>query len=143
MANVRARKHGHSSHSKVSTTYQSWAHMIARCTNPKNDRYIYYGARGIKVCERWLTFDNFLADMGVRPAGMTLGRKENDGHYEPGNCAWETNAEQGNNKRSSRKITLGEETLTLAQWAARTGLKRETIAYRLNKGLSPELALAA
>lgn len=102
---VRARrtKHGHTSARWASSTYYSWANMIQRCTNPKNHKYPNYGARGITVCERWLTFENFLADVGERPDGLTLDRKDNDGNYEPGNVRWATHKQQANNRRPRRK----------------------------------------
>lgn len=80
-------------------TYRSWGSMIQRCCNPNNPRYPEWGGRGIKVCERWLSFENFLADMGERPEGLTLDRIDNEGHYEPGNCRWSTHREQRMNQR--------------------------------------------
>ena len=77
--------------------------MRQRCQDPNRPDYVYYGARGITVCERWQTFDNFLADMGERPEGMTLDRVDNDGPYEPGNCRWATLSQQQKNQR--RRVT--------------------------------------
>jgi hypothetical protein len=76
--------------------------MKQRCYNPKNPHYSRYGARGIVVCERWLhSFANFYADMGPKPDGKTLDRKDNDGNYEKDNCQWSTPKEQQNNRSST------------------------------------------
>jgi hypothetical protein len=80
-------------------THRCWRSMLARC----NGAHPNYGGRGIKVCKRWLKFENFLADMGERPEGKTLDRyPDNDGNYKPGNCRWATPKEQTNNRRPSR-----------------------------------------
>lgn len=76
-----------------SPTYVSWLAMKGRCLNPANRAYPHYGGRGIGVCERWLTFTNFLADMGVRPDGRVLGRIDHARGYEPGNVEWTTPTE--------------------------------------------------
>lgn len=74
--------------------------MRYRCLNPTNPKYRFYGGRGISICARWESFDNFLADMGPRPAGKTLDRyPDQNGNYEPGNCRWATKAEQVANMR--------------------------------------------
>ena len=96
-------KHGQSGGvSSRSPTYGTWANMLQRCLNPKNPRWSDYGGRGIKVCEQWVTFATFLADMGERPEGKTLDRKSPDGNYEPGNCRWATPLEQRANWRAKR-----------------------------------------
>ena len=95
-------KHGHGLSSGVSNTYKSWSQISQRCNNPKNPDYKYYGARGIKVCEHWNEFKNFLADMGECLKGLTLDRKDNDRNYEPNNCRWATRAEQMRNSRAAK-----------------------------------------
>jgi hypothetical protein len=97
-------KHGMSG----TPTFYAWSAMIQRCTNPNNPRWASYGGRGIKVCDRWMKFENFFADMGPRPKGM-LGRRSlysldrfpnNDGDYKPSNCRWATLQQQTANKRA-------------------------------------------
>ncbi len=82
-----------------SLAYRSWENMKQRCLNPKHDSYHYYGARSIAVDPRWLSFDNFLADMGERPEGTSIDRIDPHGNYEPSNCRWADAKTQANNKR--------------------------------------------
>ncbi len=95
-------RHGHTVSRQHSRTYDSWANMIARCTQVNHHKYPRYGGRGIQICQRWRdSFSNFLSDMGERPNGKTLDRfPNNDGNYEPGNCRWATPKEQSANKDS-------------------------------------------
>ena len=134
-------RHGHSRKGRVSPTYQSWLAMWKRCTYPKHPAYSRYGGRGITVCERWRSFDVFLADMGARPDGTTLERIGNDADYGPDNCRWATDREQANNTTSVRLVTFRGESLSVSAWSRRTGLGITTIKNRLDSGWTHEDAL--
>ena len=123
-------------------THISWRSMMNRCANPKTPGFSNYGGRGIKVCERWLKFENFLTDMGVRPLGTTLDRKDNNGGYDPDNCRWTTPKEQQNNNSYCRIVTANGISQNVQQWSEQTGLGHSTILSRLRRGWSPEAALS-
>lgn len=99
----RSTKHGLIPRSADHRTYNSWHAMLRRCYDPEHPQYADWGGRGIRVCARWHEYPNFLADMGTRPTGRTLDRKDNEGDYEPGNCRWATPKEQQANRRNSRR----------------------------------------
>ena len=131
---VRAKltKHGHASGGRPSRTHLCWNAMLQRCTNEKHASFKDYGGRGIKVCERWFSFKNFLADMGEQPKGLSLERRDNGGPYCKENCTWATQRAQARNTRRNRRLTLRGETMTMVEWAERTGISQYTIATRLN-----------
>jgi hypothetical protein len=132
-----SRTHGMSGTSE----HNAWMGMIQRCTNPSNARYSDYGGRGICVCSRWLSFENFISDMGLRPDGCTLDRIDNDKGYSPDNCRWATTYTQASNKRNSKRYTCNGMTLTEAEWAAVRSMKRTTIQYRIKAGWTIEQTL--
>lgn len=120
-------------HSPISSgTYGSWRAMLGRCLDPNNVAYRYYGARGITVCTEWVdNYDQFYADMGERPTGLTLDRKDSNLGYSPANCRWATRKEQLNNQRRTIEITHEGTTLTLSQWAERLGVPYFTLWNRI------------
>lgn len=136
------KTHGYSSQGKISKIYHIWNSMIRRCTNPKHKYYSDYGGRGIKVCDRWLKFENFLEDMGEAPPGLTLDRIKNKKGYYKENCRWATWRQQQRNRRDNRPITHNGKTQLLIEWAEETGIDRKTIAARIDRyGWSTERAL--
>jgi hypothetical protein len=126
-----SQTHGHTKGKKFSPEYHSWASMITRCTNPKAESYPDYGGRGIQVCERWRTFQNFLDDMGARPRGMTLERNEVNGNYEPTNCVWATLRKQTNNSRRNTVLEYDGRRQTISEWAEEFGLAYNTLFARV------------
>jgi len=132
-------KHGRS----TSKEYVSWDAMNRRCGDPRNPQFKNYGGRGIKVCDRWQTFENFLADMGPRPPGTSLDRyPDNDGNYDPKNCKWSSRQEQQRNKRNNRKITINSQTKSVSAWADIFKISNKTVFDRLKRGWTPERSLS-
>lgn len=150
--NQHNRKHG----KWTSPEWSSWSSMRRRCYDPKAISYPDYGGRGVFVCARWReSFDNFLADMGPMPTDgkYSIDRKDNSANYTcgkcdecaangwPANCCWATPREQAQNRRNSHHVTFQGETLTVAEWARRLGLRPDTLLYRLRAGWPVERAL--
>lgn len=136
------KKHGHSlsENGKATKEYDAWRAMKKRCLDPKNDSYERYGARGITICEQWLTsFITFLADVGEAPTKEhSIDRINNEGNYEPGNVKWSTAEEQANNRRNNHNITIGTETKNIKQWAKVYGIDNNLAGERLRAGWSVE-----
>lgn len=125
-----------------SREYKIWAGMRDRCKNPSHIGYVYYGGRGITVCERWDSYETFLLDMGRSPTKLhSLDRKDNNGNYNPSNCRWATKSEQANNTRRSHMITYNGKTQNLKQWCIELGLDyRKTCARITTSKWNPEKA---
>ena len=126
--------------------YRAWVGMRSRCNNPKDKDYASYGGRGIKICEHWNDFANFYQDVGNRPDGHTLDRKDNDGDYSPDNFRWATKSEQCNNQRapkSARLITYQGESLSLRQWTKRLGINHSRTKWRLRMHWTIDRAFTA
>jgi hypothetical protein len=115
-----------------SRAYHSWCAMRARCENPKNKDFHSYGGRGIKVCERWGSFENFLADMGEPPVGLTLDRIKTDGHYHPGNCRWANSFTQAFGIRTTIHVSIGGSIVSLSE-AARRVRRNASVVWSLAK----------
>lgn len=114
--------------------YRRWYNIKSRCSNPKNEKWALYGGRGIVLCERWQSYENFVQDMGPQPSPRhTVDRVDVNGPYSPQNCRWATPMEQANNKRTNVRV----EGRTLAEHARELGVTPETIRYRLATGADP------
>jgi hypothetical protein len=122
--------------------YSIWRGMVDRCRNPRCVSYPRYGGRGIRVCDRWMDFAAFLADMGERPSkGHSLDRIDNDGDYEPSNVRWATRAVQMANRHTTIWITYKGRTLPCCEWAKELNLPVTTLGERMQKGWTPEEAV--
>lgn len=125
-----------------SPEYNIWSMMKNRCTNPKCNRHQYYLDKGIRVCDRWLGehgFENFVADMGMRPSPKhSIDRIDPNGDYCPENCRWATPKEQSNNQTSNVVIEHNGEKKTLAQWCEFYDFPYKLAHSRLKRGFSFE-----
>ena len=123
-----------------SPTSESWRQMRHRCSNPNHHAYRYYGGRGIKVCERWVLFENFLADMGPRPSlKHSIDRfPDKNGNYEPGNCRWALSNQQNRNKRDNVWVKYRGEQRMMTEVCDELGLNWSTVYSRRRKGTPDE-----
>lgn len=129
-------KHGLRKHKN----YPLWAKMLQRCYNQNNPKYHRYGGRGITVCDRWReSFKNFYADIGDKPEGMSIDRRDNDGNYEPSNCRWATPKEQSNNKHNNCKF---DDDTSVNLWADDNNFNTDYVRELFHKGLTKEEILA-
>jgi hypothetical protein len=127
---------------KSRTARDVWYAMVRRCTDPTDKAYSFYGARGITVAPEWLDFERFAADMGARPIGLQLDRIDNNSGYCKANCRWVTPVENGNNKRNNVRLTARGVTLSVSEWARRTGISRSTLFSRHYRGWPAERVVA-
>lgn len=127
-------------HGKTNTPeHSSWHAMKTRCYNVNHSAYHNYGGRGIEICEKWLNFEGFLEDMGLRPSlSHTLERRDNNKNYNKENCYWATKEEQNNNRRNVKLIEFRGEKLTLMQWCRKLNLPPDRIRGRLRRNLPLE-----
>lgn len=119
--------------------YAIWGGMKNRCLNPNMHAYNQYGGRGIKICERWMKFENFFADMGpTYQPGLSIEREDNDGNYEPGNCRWATTKEQNRNQKSNVVIDTCRGRMLMQDAARIAGITWRAMAYRVSAGWEGE-----
>lgn len=127
--------HGHARRGETSREYRSWRSMLDRCENKNYPSYLRYGALGIKVCEQWHNFENFLSDMGPRPDRMTLDRFPNkNGDYEPENCRWATTAQQARNTRRNIIVEFNGLEMCLKDACLLAGVNYSTAQKRIKNG---------
>lgn len=124
--NIEAHtRHGHAASGSRSREYQAWSQAKSRCERVGDRGYKNYGGRGIRMCPEWSdSFEAFLRDVGPCPPGLTLERKDVNGHYESGNCRWATNFEQHQNRRDNLYVDLDSERVTVAEASRRLGISR-------------------
>lgn len=139
---ARSTKHGSARRKRHTGAYQTWTDMLKRCRNPRCKSWPDYGGRGISVDPVWLDFANFLANMGERPAGHTIERKDPNGPYCKANCVWATRRAQNRNTRRTRLLTAKGKTQPLQAWADELGVSHTSILGRLRRGWSVDRAVS-
>ena len=123
--------------------FRIWSHMVQRCTNENDKSYQHYGARGITVCAEWCDFSNFYRDMGPRPSAKhSIDRIDVNGNYEPSNCKWSTDHEQARNKTNTVFVTVDGKNVVLQDAICSSGISRETVKSRVQRGMDINKALA-
>lgn len=132
------KTHGYT-HKRI---YRIWRGMLSRCSEKSSgkSRKLYFG-KGIKVCDRWGVFVNFLNDMGEPNSNQSIDRINGNKGYEPGNCRWSDSKTQANNTASNHILTIAGVSKTIAQWSEETGTKPNTIVWRIRRGWHNELAI--
>lgn len=113
------------------STHDVWRGMLQRCNDPNTKAYIYYGAKGVKVCDRWHKFENFLSDMGEKLPGTMIDRINSNGDYEPQNCIWTTRFHQNRNKSSNVNIEWNGKIQCLKDWSTELGIQYKTLYARV------------
>ena len=136
----RPVRHGYARR-KRSPEYQVWSSMLSRCRNQNDDNWPRYGGAGITVCKRWYQFENFIEDMGKRPEGKRLGRKNVTKGYTKKNTIWVTMEESANNRRKSSLITYKGIRMTAARWGRKLGIPSSTLTNRILRGKRGRRAL--
>jgi hypothetical protein len=126
---------------KTAPTYHSWHAMKRRCSDPKVQKFAHYGGRGITYDPRWETFENFLEDMGPKPAGHSLERLHNNEGYSKGNCIWATRSTQMLNRRSTKFAEINGERKSYHVWAIIHGIKPSELHRRIKRGWDFQEAL--
>lgn len=138
----RPLTHGHVRNGRSTKTYRAWIAMKQRCLNPKHKYYKHYGGRGIRVCRRWLKFENFLEDMGIAPPGLSIERINNKtGNYTPSNCKWDTVRNQSRNRRNNVIVRFNGKSQVLQDWAHELGMIPGSLRARFKYGWSVKRAL--
>lgn len=137
------RREGRAKHGMHhSVEYGTWTRMLSRCRSVKGKNFKDYAGRGIRVCERWHVFENFLADMGPRPSDShSIERKNNDGDYEPANCVWATRTQQMRNRRNTKLVEYQGELVPTRAIDELLGLRPGTTAERIRRGWSQDTAV--
>lgn len=127
---VKRIRHG----MRHSPEYGVWCGIIQRCTNPNCKDFKAYGAKGIDVDSRWLSFVNFYADMGARPSGFQIDRTDNSKGYSPDNCKWVSRQDNNRNRSGNRFVEFNGKNITITEASQLSGIRRETLTARINRG---------